>query len=219
MKSKKEMKKAGWITAAAVLVLMGAVIGFTAFDHNAVAYAAENEKARVDEPITAKVKLTKDEAIAVALSNANPGAKLIGAELEDENGVLVYSVELSLNNAKIEIMVDANSGLIVDSDENSEYIDADEESGDETDENDTDSEEPITAEVKLTQDQAVSIAVASVDARATFMNAELEDENGVIVYGVHMSLNGKELDIKVDANTGQVLATDADNDDAFDEED
>ena len=36
--------------------------------------------------------------------------------------------------------------------------------------------------------------------------------------GVHMSLGGKELDIKVDANTGQVLATDADDDDAFDEE-
>ena len=162
MRSKKEMIKAGWITAAAVLVLMGAVIGFTAFDQNAVVYAAENEKTRVDEPATTAVKLTQDEAIAIALSNANPGAKLVGTELEDENGVIVYSMELSLNNAKIEIMVDANSGLIVDSDENAEYIDADEESGDDTDENDADSEEPITAEVKLTQNQAVSIAAASV---------------------------------------------------------
>ena len=44
----------------------------------------------------------------------------------------------------------------------------------------------------------------------TFVKIELEDENGVIVYGVEINQDSKNLDVKVDANTGLILASDND---------
>jgi peptidase YpeB-like protein len=52
--------------------------------------------------------VTADQAKATALA-ANPGATVVKAELGDENGVIVYSVELSTG---ADVKVDAKSGAI-----------------------------------------------------------------------------------------------------------
>jgi uncharacterized membrane protein YkoI len=62
----------------------------------------------------------------------------------------------------------------------------------------------------LTQQQAIDIALQKVSG--TVKSAELEDENGTVVYGVHIvDTNGKGSDVKVDAKTGNVLQSDSDN--------
>jgi uncharacterized membrane protein YkoI len=64
----------------------------------------------------------------------------------------------------------------------------------------------------LTQQQAIDIALKNVSG--TVKSAELEDENGTVVYGVHIvDANGKGSDVKVDAKTGNVLKADSDNND------
>ena len=64
-----------------------------------------------DQPLTPQDKpsITEQQAIKTVLE-ANPGTTVLKTELEKENAVLVYEVEL---DNKLEVMVDANSGQIV----------------------------------------------------------------------------------------------------------
>jgi uncharacterized membrane protein YkoI len=63
--------------------------------------------------LSGKATVTADEAKATALA-ANPGTTVVTAELGDENGLIVYSVELS-NGA--DVKVDAQRGTIVSADQ------------------------------------------------------------------------------------------------------
>lgn len=63
--------------------------------------------------LQAKATITAAEAEAAALA-ANPGAKVVKSELDNENGVLVYSVELD-NGA--DVKVDAGNGAVLYTDQ------------------------------------------------------------------------------------------------------
>lgn len=63
--------------------------------------------------LAGKATVTADQARTTALA-ANPGTTVVKAELGDENGTIVYSVELS-NGA--DVKVDANSGKITATDQ------------------------------------------------------------------------------------------------------
>lgn len=65
--------------------------------------------------------ISADQARAAA-GAANPGATAVKVELDNENGVLVYSVEL---NNGLDVKVDAGNGAIL----HTEQADADQESG------------------------------------------------------------------------------------------
>jgi uncharacterized membrane protein YkoI len=76
-------------------------------------------------------------------------------------------------------------------------------------------EADFPAMAKITRDQAVQKALASVQGQV--LKIELEDENGFLVYGVEVVTADKSIvDIKVDAGSGKVLAMDRDK--ADDEE-
>ena len=57
--------------------------------------------------------ITPDEAKAAAEA-ANPGAKALNVDLENENGTILYEVELDNG---LEVMVDAGNGNILGNDE------------------------------------------------------------------------------------------------------
>ncbi len=64
------------------------------------------------------------------------------------------------------------------------------------------------AQAKVSISQAISVAEQHANGKAA--RAELEDENGKMVYGVEVVGAGKTTDVKVDINTGQVLSAKAD---------
>ena len=67
---------------------------------------------------------------------------------------------------------------------------------------------PLTA--KITPDAATAAALAAQPGTAG--KTELEDENGTTVYGIAITAaDGKKFDVKVDANTGKVLKSEADD--------
>ena len=70
---------------------------------------------------------------------------------------------------------------------------------------------PENTNVTITADQAKAAALDSIQG-GSFVSIELEDEDGVIVYGVQILSGNTENDVKVDANTGVILKTEADND-------
>jgi hypothetical protein len=61
------------------------------------------------EVLPDQASISAEEAMAVAEA-ANPGAKALEVELENENGVLVYEVEM---DDGLEVMVDAANGNIL----------------------------------------------------------------------------------------------------------
>ena len=59
--------------------------------------------------LAGQAKISVEEAKAAALA-ANPGATVVKAELDNENGALVYSIELSNGS---DVKVDAGNGAIL----------------------------------------------------------------------------------------------------------
>ena len=79
------------------------------------------------------------------------------------------------------------------------------------------SEAEFPSMAKITMDQAVQNALASVEGQV--LTTELEDENGFLVYGIEVVSADKSIvDVKVDAGSGKVLATDHDRADKEDHE-
>ncbi len=61
---------------------------------------------------------------------------------------------------------------------------------------------------RISLEQAMTTAEQYAGGRAS--RAELENENGRLVYGVKVSDNAKPTDVKVDANEGSVVSAQAD---------
>ena len=76
------------------------------------------------------VLITVEQAEAAALAGQPPGTRVLETELETENGCVVYEVELS---NRLEIVVDAGRGEILQIENEDDEDDDDEEDDDEED--------------------------------------------------------------------------------------
>ncbi len=85
----------------------------------AVDQAATNGLSEAEETaaLSGQATITSDEAQAAALA-ANPGATVVEVELDNENGALVYSVELSTG---VDVKVDAGNGAILHTETGEDY--------------------------------------------------------------------------------------------------
>lgn len=84
-----------------------------------------------------------------------------------------------------------------------------------SEENDDEKDTPDPSKATLTSAQAGAAALAAYPGGKVTGNPSFEDEDGVVVYGVSVTAaDGKKYDVKVDANTGKVLKSDADDSDS-----
>lgn len=65
------------------------------------------------------------------------------------------------------------------------------------------------AQAKISLSQAIAAAEQHAGGKAS--RAEIEDENGKLVYGVEIVGGGKSTDVKVDIATGQILSAQIDS--------
>jgi len=181
--SNKKMKKV-LIPVLAVAVLAGG--GFTIA--NAQGQAA----------LAKQAKITQDEAINAALEKVPGTAGEV--ELEDEKGTIVYEIELvSTDGTEHEVEVDAQTGEVL-------KVEADD---DENEEEDSQNQDKLAKQAKITEDEAINAALEKVPG--TVNEIELEVENGTVVYEIKvLSTDGTEQEVIVDAQTGEVLKVDAD---------
>ena len=104
----------------------------------------------------------------------------------------------------------------VDEDADQEENEGADEDADEEDNEGADEDENLTA--KITPDQAKSAALSVHPGTVT--EVELENEDGKTVYSVCIDGDdGKKYDVKVDANSGQVLKSELDDEDDEGDED
>ena len=72
-----------------------------------------------------------------------------------------------------------------------------------------DDEADHTDDAVITEEEAVAIAEEHTGGSA--ISVELENEDGYLVYGVHIEKDSKNYDVKVDAGTGEVLKVEDDD--------
>lgn len=77
-------------------------------------------------------------------------------------------------------------------------------------ENKADEQKLLSTLAKITAQQAEDAAIKAVPGGQA-IKAELENENGYVVYGVQVKAQNKNLDVKVDAGNGQVLSIQSDD--------
>lgn len=207
------MKKKLIIPVLAATLIGGAVVGngvfTTAFASNNAPTTTQAEDQKDDNNIAelqAKAKLTLDEAQVIALNKVAGTVK--ESELEDEDGVVVYGFEIQTASGDInDVKVNAINGEIVkvENDTNDDENGTEETDGEENDDNIAD----LQAKAKLTSDEAQAIALNEVPG--TVNKSELEDEDGVVVYGFEIQTTNGVQDVKIDAATGKVVKVEADN--------
>ena len=66
-----------------------------------------------------------------------------------------------------------------------------------------------TGDAVITPEEAIAIAEDYLDGTA--ISVELENEDGYLVYGVHIVNENGKYDVKIDAGTGEVLKVDSDD--------
>ncbi len=67
------------------------------------------------------------------------------------------------------------------------------------------------AQAMISLTQAIAAAEGHVQGKA--VRAEMEDENGTLVYGVEVTNGTQTTDVKVDINSGKILSAQADQSD------
>lgn len=109
----RAMKRSkGWMLVLALVALP--LLGWSAY-----AQVASEASIRGTIPVTegadlqALAQITLEEARAAALA-AVPGATFAEGELEEEDGYLVYDVELTQNGEEVEVTVDAGDASVLD---------------------------------------------------------------------------------------------------------
>ena len=150
----------------------------------------------------ALAKISYQDAVKTALAKT-PGG-VLEVELEDEDGYLVFCVEVVTGKGEImEYVIDAGNGAILEVEEEEEKEDDDDEmkpgsirvSYGEAD-------YPGMAKVSL--DQAVKTAMAQVGGM--FLAAELEGDDGILVWEVVIISPKKAvMEVEIDAATGKIL--------------
>jgi len=154
--------------------------------------------------------ISAEEAQAAAEA-ANPGTTAISVELDNENGVLVYSVELDNG---LEVKVDAGDGTILHTEQEGNENEAHDDD-DDGDENEADDDDADDAAESAALQELATISAAEAEAAAladypgaTVIETEIDKENGQVVYEVELD-NGSE--VIVDAADGTVLGTEIDD--------
>lgn len=143
--------------------------------------------------------ISAEKAKELALKHAGLKAeevKFIKVELDKEKGKNVYDVEFYQGNIEYDFELDSRTGLILSQDYDVENYTI-----------------PGTSVADTTMEKAKEVALkqAGVDAsKAKFVKAEIDIEDGVLVYDIEFYVDNTEYDFEIDAKTGKVREFDKD---------
>ena len=183
----------------------------------APAQAQQGATVKEEHPgLLSQAKVTPDSARRVALARV-AGGKIQSGEIENEDGMLIYSFDIKVQGKEgiEEVHVNAMTGAFVKLEHESGENPASEASHEDEHGAVTVSEEErgLLAQATVKPDSAMQIARARIpNGRIT--KAEIENENGKLVYSFILKVTGKAgvEEVNVDAKTGAVVAVGHEND-------
>ncbi|QVK19393.1 PepSY domain-containing protein [Mycoplasmatota bacterium] len=119
-------------------------------------------------------------------------------ELGQEDGVMVYEVEIETDTEEYEILIDAKEGTV--------FVDLDEDEDNDNDDDDF----PVDA---LTEQEVLNVIATELGldtSLITELEIEQEVDNGVAYYEVEFEYNGEEYELEIDASTGEIYTNSMD---------
>lgn len=133
-------------------------------------------------------------------------------ELEQEDGVMVYEVEVETATDHYEILINAKDATV--------YVELDD------DDDDDDDEDSVFPENSLTEDAVVQLVAAELGLDAsliTELEVDQEMDNGVAYYEIEFEYEGQEYEVEADALTGDIYSLSLEevdhDDDSWEDED
>ncbi|EGG90978.1 hypothetical protein HMPREF0491_02500 [Lachnospiraceae oral taxon 107 str. F0167] len=158
-----------------------------------------------------KKQIGVEGAKQIALAHAKVAQKdvtFIKAELETENGRLVYDIEFYSGNVEYDYDIDAVSGDIVSYDYDIENYNIPVQP---TEVQQTNAD-TVDIGVEKAKEIALSHAGHSID-KVSFVKAEIDYEDGIKVYDIDFHSGNVEYDYEINAATGSILSVDWDIED------
>lgn len=134
-------------------------------------------------------------------------ASNVKAELDFDDGVMVYEVEFISNRTEYDYDIDATTGAVLKADK--EAMDQDD-ANDQDDDDDQDDDKPVTSATSLiSKDKAKSAAFSHAGvSSAKNVSVILDKEDGK--YDVEFIAGGYEYDYEINARTGKIIEYDRD---------
>ncbi|RCW77193.1 PepSY domain-containing protein [Saliterribacillus persicus] len=203
------MKNKKFITIMGIILLIGGILAiFQLSSNSASAYLSEKE---------AKTKAQEQFA-----------GDVVEIELDEENNRKVYEIEIHGETHEYELKLDAESGEILKLEEKP-HTNTVKEKNSKTTEKPTSSSEtneankPSTEKRDDTDDQGKTIdintliskekakEIALKEADGTITDIELDEDDGRMLYEIEMDTDTNEVDIEIDAYTGEILSISMDD--------
>lgn len=191
--------------------------GLTINELNLISNNSKLGNIKSEGEASSKSYIGKDAALSAALKAAGLSkdqVKNIEIELDYEHGVMVYEVEFDRGFDEYSYDIDAKTGEVVayDNEINGKEVEFDSNTNcngkGHHDDDDDDKVVNVPAEDVIGKDAAKSAALKHAGltaAQVTELSAELDRENGKLVYDVEFKSAGYEYDYEIDAAKGTVL--------------
>ena len=162
--------------------------------------------------------ISEAKAISIAESEYTGSGERTDVELEKKQGTTVFAVEFTESDGnEVDVYIDAETGDVVGME--SDATEDEDEDEDDNDEGETEEDEAVEeaeqavlkAQAKVNQTEALTIAEKAYTGSGSFDEMDLDDESGTLVWEVaFVDANGDEVEVHVDAMTGEFLGEQAD---------
>ena len=133
--------------------------------------------------------ISLDDAKAIALTVVQ--GEVTEVEFENENGKMVYEVEITHDGMETDVVIDPKTGDII----SMETEEADEE---------ITLKELEMIDGLITEEQAIQIAI-DYFGEGSFRELEVEREGGYIIFEITLKVGNEFWEVEVDAETGNIL--------------
>ena len=153
---------------------------------------------------SAEAKISYERAKEIALAKVG-GGTVKEIDLDYENGILAYEVEIKYNGIEYEVDVNATTGEVVKfKSDHSTHSSNNSTSSSTQKPSTTSGLQSDSSTAQISYERAKEIAIAKVGG-GTVKEIELDRENGRLVYEVEVKYNGREYEIDIDAATGEIV--------------
>lgn len=150
------------------------------------------------EALVKEAKITLAEALEKAGAEVKDGTP-VSCELTSRRGAVQYAAVFARGSAGVSVSLDPKTGAVLGkADVRKDFSKA-------------------VAAAKVGLAKAIEIAAKRVPGKAT--DVELEFEDGKAVLEVEVFADGKVFEVEIDAETGQVLEVEEEDDDEGEEDD
>ncbi len=149
--------------------------------------------------------LTRQEAYDLAITHLGIDSASVveyGIELEQEDGIIVYEIDIETATYEYKLLIHAKQGTVLETDV--EPIDSDND-----DEYDYD-EDPVnypTNIIDIATLKSIIITELNLDYHLIYeWNSDLELENGIAVFHIEIDYNDIEINIEMNAVSGEIYS-------------